>query len=79
MDWKTNTIFRKKKRDFQKKIQKRGPILKKKESATIAAKKIISLENANRLKLIMRKLTIPKKNENEKLRKSLSRKNLEKP
>jgi hypothetical protein len=41
-----------------KKGEKRKPSLKKKKSVIIAAKKDISLESVDRLKLIMRRRTI---------------------
>jgi hypothetical protein len=56
---------------FRKKRKERAQFLKKKESVIIAAKKNISLGNADRPKLITRKSTILKKNESERLRKSL--------
>jgi hypothetical protein len=68
----------KEKKAFKKKHKKKARLQKRKESAIITAKKIISPENTDRLRPIMRKSTIPKKNKNEKLRKSLNRENLEK-
>jgi hypothetical protein len=63
---------------FKKKRKKGAQFQKKKKSAIITARKNILSENINRLKLIMRKPIILKKNENKRFRKSLSRENLEK-
>jgi hypothetical protein len=64
--------FENEKRAFKKGRKNRAYLQKKKENTIIAAKKDTSPESTNRPKLIMRKSTIPKKNENEKLRKSLN-------
>jgi hypothetical protein len=50
----------------------RAYLQKKKESATIAAKKDISPESADYLKLITRKSIILRRNEDERLKKSLN-------
>jgi hypothetical protein len=55
---------------FKKKRKKKGQLLKKKENTIIAVRKDISLKSVNRLRLIMRKSTILKRNENERLKKS---------
>jgi hypothetical protein len=61
------------KRGLLKKGIKRGPnFKKKKESVTIAVRKDISPESINRLRLIMRKLIILKRNENEGFKKSFN-------
>jgi hypothetical protein len=57
---------------FKRKCKNRAQLQKKKENIIIAARKNISPESADRLKLIMRKLIISKKNENERFKKSLS-------
>jgi hypothetical protein len=57
---------------FKKKRKKRAQLLKKKENAIITAKKNISPKNIDRLKLIIRKSIILKRNENERLKKSLN-------
>jgi hypothetical protein len=61
-----------KRRFLKEGIEKRPNFKKRKESATIAVKKNISLRSADYLKLITRKPTIPKKNENERFKKSLN-------
>jgi hypothetical protein len=53
-------------------IKRRPNFKKKKESVTIAAKRIISLKNADRLRLTMRKPIILKRNENEGLKKNFN-------
>jgi hypothetical protein len=68
------------KRRFPEKGTERRPNSKKrKESAIIAVKKDISPESIDCLRLIIRRPTIPKRNEDEEFKKSLSRKDLEKP
>jgi hypothetical protein len=67
-----------KKKVFKKRRKEGAQLQKRKKSAIIAARKDISPRSVNRPKLIMRKPTIPKKNENEKLKKSPNRENLEK-
>jgi hypothetical protein len=57
---------------FKKRRKNRAYLQKKKENAIIAVRKDISPGNANRLRLIMRKPTISKRNEDERLKKSLS-------
>jgi hypothetical protein len=66
------------KRVFKERHRKGAKFQKRKENTTIAAKKDISPGNTGRLKLTMRKPTISKRNENEELKKSLSREDLEK-
>jgi hypothetical protein len=63
----------------KKNVKKKSQLQKKKENTIIAVKRDTSLKNADYLKLIMRKPTIPKKNENERLKKNPNRDNLEKP
>jgi hypothetical protein len=60
------------KRAFKRKRKKKGQLLRKKGNTIIVAKKDISSGNAGRLKLIMRKPTILKRNGNERFRKSLN-------
>jgi hypothetical protein len=60
------------KKIFKRKRKKGAQLQKKKENAIIAARKDISLKSADCLKLITRRRTILKKNENEGLRKSLN-------
>jgi hypothetical protein len=60
------------KKIFKKRYKKGAHLQKKKENAIIAVKKDISPKNTDRLKLIMRRPTIPKKNENERFKKSLN-------
>jgi hypothetical protein len=60
------------KETFKKKRKKKIRFQRKKESTIIAVRKNISPGNAGRLKLIMRKPIILKKNEDEKLKKSLN-------
>jgi hypothetical protein len=60
------------KRAFKRKCKSKIQFQKRKENVTIAAKKVISLKNINRLRLIMRKSIILKRNENGGLKKSLS-------
>jgi hypothetical protein len=64
--------FENEKEAFKKRRRNRVYLQKRKESAIIAVKKNISLESINRLKLIMRRPIIPKRNENEEFRKSFS-------
>jgi hypothetical protein len=72
--------FGKEKEAFKRRRKKkRAQLRRKKESALIAAKKNISLKSTDYLKLITRKPTALKKNEDEGLKKSPNRKNLAKP
>jgi hypothetical protein len=71
--------FENERKVFKKKYKKRIQFQKRKENVIITIKKDISPKSINRLRLIMRKSTILKKNENERFKKSLSQKNLEKP
>jgi hypothetical protein len=64
---------------FKKRYKKESQLLKRKENAIITVKKNISPKNIDYLKLIIQKPTISKRNENEKLKKSLSKKDLGKP
>jgi hypothetical protein len=57
---------------FKKRYKKEAQFQKRKENAIIAVRKDILLENINRLKLIIRKSIILKKNENEEFKKSLN-------
>jgi hypothetical protein len=61
-------------REASRKKRRKGAqfLNKKKENITITAKRDISLENADYLKLITRKSTIPRRKENEKFKKSLN-------
>jgi hypothetical protein len=63
---------------FKKRRKDRAQLQKRKENAIIAVRKDISPESIDRLKLIMRKSTILKRNENEGSKKSLNREDLEK-
>jgi hypothetical protein len=58
-------------RAFKEKHRREAKLQKRKENTIIAARRVTSLKSADRLKPIIRKPTIPKKNENEELRKSL--------
>jgi hypothetical protein len=60
------------KKAFKKRRKKRAQFQKRKKNAIITVKRDTSLESADRLKLIMRRPTILKRNENEKLKKSLN-------
>jgi hypothetical protein len=60
------------KRLLKKNVKKRSNSKKKKKSIIIAVKKDISLKSIDYLKLITRKPTILRKNENEKFKKSLN-------
>jgi hypothetical protein len=60
------------KETFKKKYRKRAKLQKKKENAIIAVKRDISLKSTGRLKLIMRRPTILKRNKDERLRRNLS-------
>jgi hypothetical protein len=71
-------IPKKKKKFLKKRIQGNLSSKKKKKIILTAAKKDILSKNTDRPKLIIRKPKIPKKNGDEKLKKSLNRKNLEK-
>jgi hypothetical protein len=57
---------------FKKRYKKGAQLQKKKENVSIVKRKDISLKNIDRPKLIMRKSTILKRNENERLKKSLN-------
>jgi hypothetical protein len=58
-----------KKRTLKRKRRKGSQFLRKKESITIATRKNTSPKNTDRLKLIMRKPTIPKKKRKRKTQK----------
>jgi hypothetical protein len=64
--------FENEKGTFKRRRRNRAHFLKKKESVIIAVKRDISLKSTDRLKLIMRRPTIPKRNEDERFRKSLN-------
>jgi hypothetical protein len=64
-----HSIPKAKKRFLKKGVKRRPGSKKRKESALIAERKNISPGNIGRLKLIMRKPIIPKRNENERFKK----------
>jgi hypothetical protein len=64
--------FENEKKISKKRRKNRAYLQKKKESVIIAVKRNISLKSVNRLKLIMRKSIILKKNKNEEFKKSLN-------
>jgi hypothetical protein len=65
-------LFENEKKASKKRYKKGAKLLKKKESATITARKNISLKSIDCPKLTMRRPTILKRNKNERFKENLN-------